>query len=108
MRYVLLGWAAGAIAEPDPAGIARGQALAFASGRGNCLACHAIAGGQQMGDIGPPLADMRARFPDRAALRAQIHDARINNPDTLMPPYGQHELLSADEIEHLIDFLYTR
>lgn len=100
-----------ALACPAQAGAAptgNGQALAFATEKGNCLACHHIQGGTQMGDIGPPLADMRQRFPDRADLRARIHDARRYNPDTLMPPFGANGILTTDEIEHVIDFLYTR
>ena len=87
---------------------ADGQALAFATAKGNCLACHHIAGGTQMGDVGPPLADMRRRYPDRADLRARIADARQYNPDTLMPPFGANGILTAEEIERVIDFLYTR
>ena len=85
-----------------------GQTLAFATAKGNCLACHHIEGGTQMGDVGPPLGDMRRRFPERAALRAQIFDARQYNPDTLMPPFGANGILTPDEIERVIDFLYTR
>ena len=83
-----------------------GQALAFETARGNCLACHHISGGQQMGDIGPSLADMRTRFPDRARLYAQIWDASSFNVNTLMPPYGRQQILSEAEINAIIDFLY--
>ena len=100
---LLLGGAGGAHAEIDA-----GQVLAFATAKGNCLACHHIEGGTQMGDLGPPLANLRERFPDRAELRARIFDARHYNPDTLMPPFGANGILTADEIERVIDFLYTR
>lgn len=99
---LLLGLAGASVAEES------GQALAFATRKGNCLACHHIEGGTQMGDIGPPLANLRQRFPDRAALRARIFDARQYNPDTLMPPFGANGILTAEEIERVIDFLYTR
>lgn len=97
---------AAAAAGPSDA-VAEGRRLAFATEHGNCLACHAMAGGRQMGSLGPPLADMRRRFPDRAELRARIRDARDFNPETLMPPFGRHLILTAAEIELIIDFLYT-
>ena len=84
-----------------------GRHLAFARDKGNCLACHVIAGGTQMGDIGPPLAGIAARFPDRQRLYDQIWDAgRFNNP-SLMPPFGRHEILSDGEIDAIVQFLYT-
>ena len=85
-----------------------GQALAFQTEHGNCLACHYIAGGEQMGDIGPPLLNMRQRFPDRARLYTQIWDASAFNIDTMMPPYGRQQILSSQEINAIIDFLYQK
>ncbi len=98
---------AAGVALADPARIEAGRRLAFATDRGNCLGCHEIAGGSQMGTVGPPLADMRRRFPDRALLRARLWDARDFNPDTLMPPFGRNLILTAREMELIIDFLYT-
>ncbi|MEM7465454.1 MAG: sulfur oxidation c-type cytochrome SoxX [Pseudomonadota bacterium] len=91
------------LAETEPT---TGQMLAFTTEQGNCLACHHIPGGSQMGDIGPALENMRARFPDRTRLYRQIWDASAFNPETLMPPYGRHEILSPTEIDAIIDFLY--
>jgi hypothetical protein len=51
-----------------------GQALAFDRSKGNCLTCHDIKGGDSPGNLGPPLADMKARFPDRKELRAIVFD----------------------------------
>ena len=85
-----------------------GRALAFATDKGNCLACHVIEGGSQMGSIGPPLADIAARFPRRDALFGRIWDETAYNPATLMPPFGRHGILTANEINLIIDFLYTR
>ena len=50
---------------------------------------------------------MRERFPDRGTLRGQIWDAGKRNPNTIMPPFGKHLILSDDEIELIIDYLYT-
>ena len=85
-----------------------GETLAFETSRGNCLACHHIPGGTQMGDIGPPLNDIAARFPERKRLYKQIWDASVFNIKTLMPPYGRQKILSEQEINSIIDFLYTK
>ncbi len=87
--------------------VQQGRSVAFDRNKGNCLACHAITGGDLPGDVGPPLIAMRARFPDSAKLRAQIADASANNPDTIMPPFGRHSILSDTEIDAVVAFLYT-
>ena len=80
-------------ASASEATIAAGKELAFNRKKGNCLACHAIAGGSLPGNIGPPLIAMKARFPDVSALRAQIWNASANNPNSIMPPFGRHNML---------------
>ena len=84
-----------------------GKKLAFNRKKGNCLACHQIAGGSLPGNIGPPLVAMKSRFPDKAKLRAQIYDARKANPNTIMPPFGPHAILSDDEIDKVVEFIST-
>jgi len=74
--------------------------------KGNCMACHAIAG-TTSGDIAPPLVQMKQRFPDKAKLRAQIDDARKFNPRTVMPPFGTHGILTPDEIDKVVEFVLT-
>jgi L-cysteine S-thiosulfotransferase len=85
-----------------------GQALAFDRNKGNCLTCHDIKGGDSPGNVGPSLSDMKNRFPDRAALAAIIFDETKRNPQTVMPPFGRNLILTSEEIESIIDFLYTR
>ncbi len=94
-------------AMPDQDAIAKGKAIAFARGKGNCLACHAIEGGELAGNYGPPLLLMKERYPDRAALRAQIWDASVKDSATRMPPYGRHRILSEEEIDLVVDFIHT-
>jgi sulfur-oxidizing protein SoxX len=84
-----------------------GKELAFDRSLGNCLACHVIAGGDLPGNIGPPLVGMAARFPDKAKLRAQIYDARVANPNTIMIPFGPMGILSNEEIDKVADFIST-
>jgi len=83
-----------------------GKEIAFDRKKGNCLACHMIDDGEGPGTIGPPLVSMQARFPDREKLRAQLWDPTVRNAESIMPPFGKHRILSADEIEKVIDYLY--
>ncbi len=87
--------------------IDRGRDIAFDRGAGNCLSCHMIKGGELPGLIGPPLLQMKLRYPDRAVLRAQIYDAAERNPDTVMPPYGRNGILTEDEIDLVVDFIQS-
>ena len=72
--------------------VAEGKKLAFNKKKGNCLACHTIKGVKLAGDIGPPLIAMKARFPDKAKMRAQIWDSTRNNPN--LPSGASIRLLS--------------
>ncbi|MGV6827472.1 MAG: sulfur oxidation c-type cytochrome SoxX [bacterium] len=91
----------------DAATIAKGKEVAFNRKTGNCLACHAIDDGVSPGDLGPPLVAMKARFPDRAKLRAQIWDATATNPNSRMPPFGKHKIISESDVDAIVDYLYT-
>jgi len=98
------------LAYGDEAGqqrLERGKQLAMAKNKGNCLACHAIDDGQFPGNIGPPLISMQLRFPDKVVLRAQIWDSTERNPDTHMPPFGLHGILTGEEIDLITDYIYT-
>ena len=87
--------------------IADGKKVAFDRKKGNCLACHMIADGSLPGNIGPPLVAMKARFPDKADLRAQIWDSTVANPNTIMPPFGKHRILSEKEVDLVTEFIYS-
>lgn len=91
----------------DDSVIDQGKKIAFDRKLGNCLACHAIEGGDLPGNIGPPLVAMKARFPDKAKLRSQIWDSTRNNPNTMMPPFGRHEILTEAEIDKVVEFVYS-
>ena len=96
-----------AAAEAPDQRLADGKKLAMARSKGNCLACHAIADGELPGNIGPPLVYMQQRFPDKAQLRAQVWDATARNPDTVMPPFGKHGILTDEEIELIVDYIHS-
>lgn len=88
--------------------VSEGEKLAFDRGKGNCLTCHDIKGGDSPGNLGPPLADIKKRFPDRNELIAIVSDETKRNPLTVMPPFGRNLILTEQEINSVVDFLYTR
>lgn len=85
----------------------QGKELAFSRPKGNCLACHMIVGGASPGNIAPPLIAMKARFPDKEVLRSQISDASQRNSETAMPLFGRHEILTKDELDKVVDYIYS-
>lgn len=86
--------------------VTQGGCVVINRRKGNCMACHQIAG-TSFGNIAPPLVAMKQRFPDKAKLRAQINDARPFNPDTVMPPFGPHKILTQDEVDKVVEFVLT-
>jgi sulfur-oxidizing protein SoxX len=94
-----------AAAEADT--LEEARELAFDTDKGNCLACHMIAGGVSPGNIGPPLIAMKARFPEREKLKEQISDPMVKNPQTVMPPYGRHKILTDEELDKVVDFIWS-
>jgi sulfur-oxidizing protein SoxX len=96
-----------ALAAPDAEDIAAGKALAGDRNSGNCFACHQVEGAELAGNIGPPLIAMKMRFPEREVLYQQVADPRVRNPNTVMPPYGAHGILSERELNLVIDYLLT-
>jgi len=87
--------------------VADGQKIAFDRGKGNCLTCHEIKGGDLAGNIGPALADIKSKYPDRADLVAIVTDETKRNPLTVMPPFGRNHILTEKEIDAVVDFLQT-
>jgi sulfur-oxidizing protein SoxX len=96
-----------AAAEGAGSMIEKGKAVAEDRIKGNCLACHVMGDGTLPGNIGPPLIAMKARFPDKAKLRAQIWDATVANPDTIMIPFGRNRVLTEEEIDQVVEYVYT-
>ncbi len=86
---------------------AEGQKLAFDRGKGNCLTCHEIKGGDFPGTIGPALKDIKSKYPDRNDLVAILFDETKRNPQTVMPPFGRNRILTEQEINAVVDFLQT-
>ena len=101
----------GAAASAGPAlaqsAVTEGQKLAFDRGKGNCLTCHEIKGGDLPGTIGPALKGIKSKYPDRNELVAILTDATKRNPLTVMPPFGRNRILTDKEINAIVDFLQT-
>ena len=94
-------------ADASSSVIEKGKAVAVDRKKGNCLACHAMDDGALPGNIAPPLVSMKLRYPDKAKLRKQIWDATLANPNSIMPPFGRHQMLSEEEIDQITEYIYT-
>jgi L-cysteine S-thiosulfotransferase len=107
LALVLLIGAASAGPAAAQSAAAEGQKIAFDRGKGNCLTCHEIRGGDLPGTIGPPLKDIKSKYPDRNELVAILTDEAKRNPQTVMPPFGRNRILTEQEINAVVDFLQT-
>lgn len=89
---------------------ATGKDIVLDRGKGNCLGCHEIPGipeNMLPGNIGPVLQGIRQRYPDKSVLRAHIWDGSSFQPNTSMPPFGKHHILTEEEINKVTDFIYS-
>ncbi|HVQ81119.1 MAG TPA: sulfur oxidation c-type cytochrome SoxA [Pseudolabrys sp.] len=77
---------------------------------GSCLACHVIgpAGGANLpGNVAPDLSEIGNAGREDEWLFNYIYDARVYNPDTVMPPWGSHGFFDDQEINDMVAFLKT-
>ena len=102
----LLAGLAAAVPAHAQSAAGEGQKLAFDRGKGNCLTCHVIKGGENPGTIGPELSDIKRQFK-RDELVAIVFDETKRNPLTQMPPFGRNRILTEKEINAIVDFLLT-
>lgn len=86
----------------DPA---RGQKIAEARNKGNCLACHVLKDGAQPGSRGPDLSRYGTNKRSDAETYAMVYDMRTRNPDTLMPPFGTNAILAEQELRDVVAYL---
>ena len=104
--FTLLSCAAAAQGREDS-----GRQLALDKNRGNCADCHQFPndpGVETHATVGPPISGIKARFTSRIALTNLVKDPMAVNPDTIMPPYGRHRILTEREIDAIVDYLYTQ
>ncbi|MFZ0117088.1 MAG: sulfur oxidation c-type cytochrome SoxA [Xanthobacteraceae bacterium] len=77
---------------------------------GSCLACHVMgqAGNADMpGNVGPDLSEIGKAGLDDETLFNFVYDARVYDPESVMPPWGTNGLFNDEEIGHIVAFLKT-
>lgn len=75
---------------------------------GNCAACHCADGVKGCGNIGPSLTKYKKELGEqrtREWLFQKIADARMDNPDTVMPPTLSTNTLKPEEAVDVVEFL---
>jgi L-cysteine S-thiosulfotransferase len=89
----------------------KGAELASDRSRGgSCLACHVMgpAGSANLpGNVAPDLSEIGNAGREDEWLFNYIYDARVYNPDTIMPPWGSHGFFNEEEINDIVAFLKT-
>lgn len=85
---------------------AQGKKVAENRKKGNCFTCHAYKGVHLAGNIGPALNGISKRL-SRKKIYDQIWDATKQNPNTTMPPFGKHAVLSDKEINAITEWVLT-
>jgi sulfur-oxidizing protein SoxX len=63
--------------------------------------------GESPGAIGPALVAMQARYPDKEKLRDQMWDPTVANPDSAMPPFGKHGILTEQEFNDVLEYVWS-
>jgi sulfur-oxidizing protein SoxX len=84
-----------------------GKIVANTRATGNCVACHMMPDAESPGAIGPALIAMKARYPDKRDLAAQIWDPTVKNPEVVMPPFGKHGILTDKEFVDVVEYIWS-
>src|SRR6185437_3849206 len=71
------------------------------------IAGDAADGANLPGNVGPNLSEIGTAGRTDEWLFNYIYDARVYNPDTVMPPWGSHGEFSDQEINDMVAFLKT-
>jgi sulfur-oxidizing protein SoxA len=99
------------IASPISGDAANGAKLVADRNRGgSCLACHVMgpAGNAELpGNAAPDLSEIGSAGHEDEWLFNYIYDARVYNPETVMPPWGSHGFFNDQEINDMVAFLKT-
>lgn len=99
------------IAGPITGDAAKGAKLVADRARGgSCLACHVMGpagNADQPGNVGPDLSEIGNAGREDEWLFNYVYDARVYNPETVMPPWGGHGLFDDAEINDIVAFLKT-
>jgi sulfur-oxidizing protein SoxX len=106
MGLVVAAALAAAVPAARPASAAPEDAHALLNS--HCQQCHEIKGITDYGNVGPSLIGLKSRYPDRKDVVAIINDETKRNPQTVMPPFGRNLILSKQEIDMIVDYLYNQ
>jgi L-cysteine S-thiosulfotransferase len=91
--------------EGDPK---KGKKLAAERKRGgSCYTCHIMPDVTLPGNVGFDLSTIGAWGRSDERLYNYIYDARQFNPNTVMPPWGTHEIYTPAEIKDIVAYLKT-
>ena len=100
--------------------IERGKKI-FISRKVNCLSCHEapIIEEKFQGNFGPSLLGVGSRY-SKEEIRIRLINAKLLNPDSIMPSYFKildyprtqkkylgKTILEVEEVEHLVEYLYS-
>ena len=90
--------------------VAKGEKIFKTKKLGNCVACHAVNGKQNIQDMGPgsmgPKLQYLSAWPEQA-LYDKIYDPYTTNPISQMPAFGKAGMLNDAEIKALVAYLKT-
>jgi sulfur-oxidizing protein SoxA len=99
------------LAGPIEGDSANGAKLVADRSRGgSCLACHVMgpAGNADLpGNVAPDLSEIGNAGREDEWLFNYVFDARVYNPETVMPPWGSHGFFTEAEIKDIVAFLKT-
>ena len=99
------------LTEPVTGDAANGAKLVADRSRGgSCLASHVMgpAGGANLpGNVAPDLSEIGSAGREDEWLFNYVYDARVYNPETVMPPWGTHGFFNDKEINDIVAFLKT-
>jgi sulfur-oxidizing protein SoxX len=76
--------------------------------QGNCAACHCADGVKGCGNIGPSLIKYKKELGEQRTrdwIFQKIADARMDNPETVMPPTLSTNTLKPEEAVDLVEFM---
>ena len=66
------------------------------------------AGGADLpGNVGPDLSEIGSAGREDEWLLNYVYDARVYNPQTVMPPWGTNSVFNEREIGDIVAFLKT-
>lgn len=99
------------ITAPITGDAAKGAKLVADRARGgSCLACHIMGqagNADQPGNVAPDLSEIGNAGREDEWLFNYVYDARVYNPETVMPPWGTHGFYTEEEINDIVAFLKT-